>query len=246
MEGWVWGGGWRSFFPGPRVTLVDGEARTPALQQAPAVPPWGRLLSPCASSAVLTEAESTEDSLSVNVGLGPCPAEARRQQLRETWEVELRGCVVGPGGAAETGAGALACAWPQRSVLCRHHNADARLLLPTSQAAGRRRGTPSPASAAPAQLRPRAGKQPADPQVGEGQGVGPAGTLLLPFLRSYRDLFPLRSCHSPAASHPGPHVWRAWRGSSVPYRLLAGRDLACICALSKGKDRQVSVFSGRP
>lgn len=29
MEGWVCGGGWRSFLPAPRVTLVDGEAEDP-------------------------------------------------------------------------------------------------------------------------------------------------------------------------------------------------------------------------
>lgn len=34
-------------------------------------------------------------------------------------------------------------------------------------------------------------------------------------------------------------------GRSVPYRLLAGRDLAGICALLKGRSRQLSVYSGR-
>lgn len=62
-----------------------------------------------------------------------------------------------------------------------------------------------------------------------GLGVGAAGTLLSPFLRSYKGFFPISKLPPPSNLSPGPsRVSRAWRGSCA---LLALRvaDLACTC-----------------
>lgn len=68
-------------------------------------------------------------------------------------------------------------------------------------------------------------------QAGQGPAVGVSQASAAAFSpERRRPLSPLM-LPRPAAPHPGPRIWCVRRGSSVPYGLVLGRDLARICAL---------------
>lgn len=73
--------------------------------------------------------------------------------------------------------------------------------------------------------------------------IGSVGTLLSPFLRSYKDLIPiLKLPHPSSLVVRAPRMACVWRGSSVPYWLPAGRE----CTESKSPLRETVVSSGKP
>ena len=87
-----------------------------------------------------------------------------------------------------------------------------------------------------------AGKQQADPAGRSGLGLWVSWDSAVAFFQELQ-----RSLSSDGATaqqpHPWPHVWCIWRGSSVPYRLLVGRDLDHLCVLSRGRSHRLSVLS---
>lgn len=81
---------------------------------------------------------------------------------------------------------------------------------------------------------------PGDKWEADGPCIGSAGTLLSPFLRSYKDLIPiLKLPHPSSLVVRAPHMGCVWRGSSVPYWLPAGRERTCARAESTLVDRGV-------
>lgn len=90
-------------------------------------------------------------------------------------------------------------------------------------------------SVAPAVLAvhvPRTLEKCMDPTGRAGRGMGSAGPLLLPFLRSYKDLSHFEAA-TPQKPHPGPQVLGVSGGAACAFLVLCeeAQAQACLCVI---------------